>query len=141
METKRKILFLDDEAFFAKGYRRELEKHFDVVFCEDAADALKLLRQDATIKALVLDVMLPPPQGVGADATAEGLETGIWLLSELGADMLLRLPVVILTNRFRTDIQAGLARRRIPTDGIEIRHKLETPDWYLPQRLRNLIGG
>src|SRR6185437_9682819 len=97
---KRKILFFDDEGYVLKPYLRELEKDFDVHFFEDITNGEKILANHPDIKLLILDVMMPTPEGVASSATNDGHSTGTWFLKQIRGIVVNRpLPVIVLTNK------------------------------------------
>lgn len=135
-----KILFVDDEGFFAKRYIEALNEQFDVTFIAGAEAALSYLRGNHGDDALVLDIMLPVPQG-DPPAAAGGLNTGIWLLQEFKKfHDPWTLPVLILTNRNSVLVKSAVDQLGIPRWLIDIRSKIETPAFYLPGAVHTLIA-
>ena len=136
-----RILFIDDEVVFSQGYKTELEGHFEVEYTSTADNALVYVEKHGdTLTAMVVDIMMPPPQGF-EDATDGGFETGLMLLEKFQESSTLRwpLPIIILTNQGMDVIQNGLRRRQIDTTAIEIRQKVRTPAFTLPRLLTELI--
>lgn len=145
MKTKPCVLFIDDESFFAKTYRRELERHFEVVYCDRVADSYGFLtNQPERFAALVLDIMMPSPDFVEEARTAEGYETGLWLLtvSRQRTSNGKIHPTVILTNRDVQRVAEGLKHREIdPTDKRVIRRfKADTPARELAGYVKDVIA-
>ena len=144
MSDRPCVLFIDDESFFAKRYKRELEKHFDVVYCDRVAEAYGFLTsQPERFAAIVLDVMMPPPDFVEDAKTAEGYETGLWLLTisrqRTSAEKI--HPTVILTNRDVQRVAEGLRRREVDPDDrrLIIRFKADTPARDLAEYVTTVI--
>ncbi len=141
-DQKPVILFVDDEPAFAQRYLEELRKQFEVIYVADASEALEVMRQRlGEIRALVIDVMMPTPEGVSDTDTDDGFETGLWLLQQFrgypAGDW--RMGVIVLTNR-RTDlIRDGLRRRGIDEQGVQIYRKIDMPAFALPRRVKGLI--
>ena len=73
--NKKRVLFIDDEAFFAEPYIRELEGLFEVVLEETALGAIDAVHSDRNWDAIVLDIMMPSPENKNG-ITADGLDTG-----------------------------------------------------------------
>ncbi len=136
------VLFIDDEKFYARPYVEALEENgFIVHSCFRAEDAAKFLQQNPQIGCIVLDIMMPTPPGVPASETNQGLDTGLYLLSKFADDVTSkRYPVLILTNRNPEAVEQGLGRLGLPEFLVEIRRKIETPAFYLPQALQALLA-
>ena len=136
----RTVLFVDDEGFFAKPYRMELEKKFTVLYRDSAQDALAALQEHAEIAAVVLDVMMPTPDGVAETATSYGLDTGLWLLRQITPRIAAQpLPVVILTNRSRSLVQDTITEIHLPAGLVEVKTKPETPSFFLPHVVETIL--
>lgn len=137
---KREIVFVDDEGFFTKRYREELEEHFEVSYFSSAMVALEYLRENhAAVDGMVLDIMMPPPED-NPPAAAAGLNMGIWVLEQMQQFLdSWTLPVLVLTNRNLAVVSEAVRNLGIPRQFIEIRSKVETPAFFLPQALATLI--
>jgi CheY-like chemotaxis protein len=134
------ILFIDDEAFFARRYIEELKTNFEVTFCESAMEAIEIIREGEEFKAVILDIQMPPPMGLSPQTTNGGLDTGLWLLREVRNIVIQRpLPVAILTNRLPNVIQDVVDKMGFPEQLIEVRHKTDTPAEKLVIRLNIMI--
>ena len=131
-----RILFIDDESFFARPYITELQKAYQVAFCESAIEAIEAVRDDDSYRAIVLDIQMPPPRGLPPGATNNGMETGLWLLGEVRDIIISRpLPVLILTVRMPQLVEEGVKRLVFPDQLIEIHQKASMPYTKLPIRL------
>lgn len=133
---KPRIGFVDDDKFYALRWIDDLNELFEVVYFRSAADAHLYISSHTDLRCLVLDVMMPTPTGVPEGATAEGTETGIWLLRQL--DEFIRaypLPVIVLTNRNPDSVEENIASQDFPTGLIEVHRKLDTPR----KKLRELV--
>lgn len=98
-EDKLPVVFVDDDQFYSIPWIEELAGSFDVRYEQDAAEAVSVIAGIKTQIALVLDVMMPPPEGVPASETEDGQTTGIWVLrSTLNALQQYNCPVILLTN-------------------------------------------
>ena len=99
MNDQLKLLFIDDDLFFAKQLSVEAQKHLVVNFQRKAADAVAELKKNADgYCCAVLDVMMPPPRGWEAK-TGQGLYTGLEVLSRCKGEILdANLPIILLSN-------------------------------------------
>ena len=96
-----KVLFVEDDKFWARAYIRELQDSgFDVIYARSARDAVDLLNNSLDFDAVILDIMMPTPDEVADTVTEEGMSTGLWVLEQIkhliAPNMLC---VSILTNR------------------------------------------
>lgn len=96
-----KVLFVEDDKFWARAYIRELQDFgFDVIYARSARDAVDLLNNSLDFDAVILDIMMPTPEEVADSVTEEGMSTGLWVLEQIkhliAPNMLC---VWILTNR------------------------------------------
>lgn len=126
--TKKHVLFVEDDAFFARPYREALEEVFDVTFISDAGDAVYAIKNRKDLSALVLDVMMPTPKGIASTATDAGFETGIWILRETRSQIMdCRIPVVVISNRSVAVVQRAVTRIDFnPRELVVVRQKVET---------------
>src|SRR5688500_12951592 len=122
-----KVLFADDEPEYVADYRDELEKLFDVDFCQTAEESVQKI-QNASYCALVLDVQMPPPKNLPLSATNNGVDTGLWVL-EQSREVIVRnsLPVILLTNRNPEVVKSRVQEMGLAEQAIEIRPKTNTP--------------
>jgi CheY-like chemotaxis protein len=136
----KEILFIDDEPFFASRYVEELEKRYTVHFRDSAEAGLKAFDEHEAVGCVVLDIMMPPPEGVTLASTGDGLDTGLWVLETL-KDKLIerRAPVIILTNRMASHVEETINGLGFPDGFIEVRSKIETPRFYLPHAIGRLL--
>jgi len=139
-KTGTAILFVDDEPHYAIKYREALEKQFSVPFCDNANEALLYIQNHDELRLVVLDIMMPTPEGIDAIETNNGDETGLWMIQKCKEILSNRpLPILALTNRNRQPILDKLTEFHLPTGLIEVRRKLETPARDLPAFASNLI--
>ncbi len=135
--SKPRILFIDDELFFAEPYMRELERDSEVILEQTAIGAIDAVNSARHWNAIILDIMMPSPDGkVGL--TADGLDTGLWILGEIvDAVISQRVPVIVLTNRNLPRVAEFIEKlgetHDIPPDLIVVRAKIETPRFLLPR--------
>lgn len=137
---KKNVLFVDDDAFWAQLWIASLEETFDVFHFGAALPALEHLDSTNVISCVVLDVMMPTPTGVADSETANGFETGLWILRRIARRVKTQpLPVVILTNRDTDQIDESLADFRFDQGLVVVRHKTNTNRTQLRQTVRDLI--
>lgn len=137
------VLFIDDEEFFARRYIENLRDHgFKVHYCERAEDAHGYIDQNPAISAIILDIMMPTPTNVSGSVTNNGLDTGLWLLGQLKDYVVSKpRPVLILTNRDPQAVEEGAKRLEFPDSLVSVTRKIETPAFYLPDRLGAFLMG
>jgi CheY-like chemotaxis protein len=137
---KPQVIFVDDDVFFAQGYVEALEESFTVHVCITASDAVALVKQNLDLCAAVLDVMMPSPREVD-NITEQGLDTGLWVLSEIKKDVISRnIVVLLLTNRSVGYVEAATGQMGFPAGLIHVRSKVETARRSLPILLKSLIN-
>jgi CheY-like chemotaxis protein len=141
--NKKRILFIDDEPFFAEPYIQELEKSFEVILEETAIGAIDSVNSDRKWDTVILDIMMPSPENKNG-ITADGLDTGLWIVGEiLNAILAQNTPLIIFTNRNIPRIQEfvdGLDNENdIPPGLIAIRSKIETPRFILPRIVKSAV--
>ena len=133
------VLFVDDEPFFAARYIEELEKCFRVHFLNRAVEVLPFLEENPNVSAVILDIMMPTPEGVDAEVTQEGLDTGLWLLDRMRLLGTWPFPVMVLTNRNPQVIRKELGERSVPKSFVKVRQKLDTRASALPALVTGLM--
>jgi CheY-like chemotaxis protein len=136
-----RLLFIDDELFFAAPYVTALEDAgWYVRSAVTVEEALEAIRNDSEIAAVVLDIMMPPPLGVSAETCDHGLTSGIFFLESAAPHLIAKqLPVLILTNGSRDRVDAAIRVLALPDGLVEVRQKIETPRFYLPKAMQRLV--
>jgi CheY-like chemotaxis protein len=138
---KPKVLLVDDDRFFARAYREALDREFDVEFVDNADAAIKRVKSPERLDALLLDIMMPTPQGVAAEATDDGFETGIWVLRQTTATLIeRRLPVLVLTNRAMRLVTEALLKINLPAGRVVARQKGDTKASELAKIVKDLLA-
>ncbi|NKI33983.1 response regulator [Wenzhouxiangella sp. XN79A] len=99
---RARVLFVDDSRLMRFAAQRCLEKRFDVVLAEDGEAGWRRLREDATIRAVITDLMMPRVDGVELIHRIRGATS----------DRLRQLPVLVVTSLEESDgrraaIEAG----------------------------------
>ncbi|MCF7675008.1 MAG: response regulator [Akkermansiaceae bacterium] len=136
----KKILFVDDDHYFARFYVDELRKFFEVVCVYEIGEALDILRADDSFSAAIVDVMMPPPIGFEAE-THNGASSGIWLLNQVRNEIIQRnLPVIVLSNHTIRRIEQELDCVSLPSNLITVSSKVATEPSLLPHLVRAAIA-
>lgn len=146
MNEKNRLLFVDDEKYFAQGYLDELDNHFRVTVCRAAdqaeAEIISAVGSNVYVAAVV-DVMMPVPESwpeTDRRDCRDGVMTGVILLRRNRERVTsAKLPIVVLTNRMRREVDDELKKMGFADAVINVRHKLETPAFMLPTLVRSLI--
>lgn len=135
-----KILFIDDDKFFANDYLLQLKLHFEVIVCYEADAAVAAFRDNPDIVGAVVDVMMPPPKGREHE-THDGYTTGVWVLHEC-RDAVIgnRIAILLFTNRNVGFVKSETAFLGINPDLCEISAKDAIDEDDLPHTLMKLIA-
>lgn len=138
-----RILFVDDEPYYAQHYVRRLEDTgYKVTLCDSAESGLQRLRDEpGAFKLLILDFMMPTPTDVLPAETDDGLATGRWFLRSARALLdKSGMRVIVLTNR-AADAVTKIVEQDVKFDMKRVRicHKTQTPAFYLPTILKMLL--
>jgi len=137
---KHTVVFIDDEKQYAMRYVRELAAKFEIHYFDSASKGLMFCQDHPTLKAIVLDVMMPPPEGVDMEDVNGGLETGIWVLDKLRAYVSEKaIGVIVLSNRNTDLIRDAIAQIGIPAENLDIIAKMDMTSRNLPIRVQMLI--
>lgn len=137
----KKVLFVDDDKFFASIYCESLQKYYELTICYEADKAVNVLNDCAgAFEAVVLDMMMPPPEGLFHEC-CEGLTTGVWVLDqcrEVIKDH--RIAVLIFTNQGAKGINTELAFLELDSSICQVRSKTQIEASELPHIVGRLIG-
>jgi|SRR5665213_962639 len=134
-----RILFIDDDRYFARLYQERLSAQFVVDVCFDVDHALVALRSDIPYLAAVVDVMMPPPNGC-EEETRNGLSTGIWLVKKARKEIEAKnMAVVFFTNLLPRLIVDGCEELQLPAHLLTVTHKLAVPAQELPYLVESAI--
>src|SRR5262249_12270459 len=142
MTSRERIVFIDDEPFFARSYVEKLEQDYNVIYNDNVEDGLQSVRNQNDLRLLILDIMMPSPASVSGEDTEQGLGTGLWILRQILPRVQNRnrpLPVCILTNRKPNIVVEAVTKLGIGEELVVVRHKSDTPAFYLPRLVRQLI--
>lgn len=93
---EKKILFVDDEPWFAGPMVEELEEAgYQVIFAQNGTETLEILESGESIDLIVLDIMMPT--GDRITDPLEGRRTGVKVGEFIRKEMKSRIPIVYLT--------------------------------------------
>lgn len=136
IENRRKVLFVDDEKFFARPYIERLETRYEVDFCESVEGAYRRIKANREYAVLVLDLMMPPPDELMTEQIVAFVDTGLWLLEQCYDEIVLGgFPTIILTNREFPTFRERFEAIGFPEDLVEIRPKYDTSSLKLLERV------
>lgn len=134
-----KILFIDDDRYFASEYLVELQAQFEVVVCYDAQAAINAFHSNPDIVGAVVDVMMDPPIGFSHE-THEGQTTGVWIVDQVSETIIAnRVVVLFFTNRMLAYVQDEIAFMELDEQLCEVRSKRSIEAKDLPHTMTKLI--
>ena len=135
-----KILFIDDDRYFARLYKENLQKVYNVVVCYDAETAVQHLQTDPDLVAAVVDVMMPPPEGHEAECH-DGNTTGVWILTQC-QEVIRNRPIALLlfTNRGVKHVKDEILMLTLNPKITEVRGKNSIPSDELPEAVGAIIS-
>lgn len=137
-----KILFVDDDVYFMSTYVDALQKRAAVSVRNAAVDALDEIKNNAQNQkydCVVLDVMMPSPQGWEA-RTEDGLFTGVEVLKECREQIInASLPILVLTNNELEKVKTKVNALNFPEGLVVVRAKLETPAFLASINVGQLV--
>lgn len=137
-----RIVFLEDDRFYARPYVDKLRERFEVSYFDDPVDTVEFVRTNPEVDAMVVDMMMQAPRGIDPDIVNGGLSTGLWVLQQLRDHIVSRpVPVVILTHRGPESFQDELQNMKFPNDSILIARKMDTMAWRLPEIVAGHVAG
>ncbi len=93
---KKKILFVDDEPWYARDMMEQLEEEeYQVIPAYDGTQALEILESGEPIDLIVLDIMMPTGQRI--TDPLEGKRTGVKVGEFIRMEMKSKIPIIYLT--------------------------------------------
>jgi len=135
-----RILFIDDDKYFARIYLEKLSAHFAVDYRQDVEGALAAFQSATPYVATVVDAMMPPPEGCEME-TSHGASTGIWLIKKVQKEIEERnIAVVIFTNLGAEAVIEECKRLQLPTDRLTVTSKYAVPSDMLPYLVQHAIS-
>ena len=139
-DEMNKILLVDDEPEWCGPYLEILAVGFEVIVKHSAQAALDYVETHLDIEGVILDVMMPTPQGVSTSLTNRSLDTGIWMVGELKEYILgHKCPVIVITNREKRLFQERLDTHKIDLNLMVVKMKSEINPNMLAVIMRQMI--
>ena len=133
------ILFVDDDRYFASVYLSCLQDYHTVTVRYEAETAVQELSNNPEIVAVVLDMMMPPPDGC-AHETHDGVTTGLWILDQCRQTLIdRRIAVLIFTNRGLSYVNTELAFIGLDPNLCQVSAKSAIDAEDLPHTVSKLI--
>ena len=135
-----KILFVDEDLFFAQPYLETLQKKADVFIRNNALDAVdEMQNKSHEYGCVVQDIMMPAPEGWDVK-TQDGLDTGIEILKVCREEIIkAKLPILVLTNRALGYTKHEIDMIDFPDGQVIVRSKIETPAFLLSIQVSQLV--
>lgn len=133
MNTRPRILYVDDEQWLMEGIIDYLSKGFEIIPARNADQALALLKKEQKIQLIILDIMLPP--GDNLTGTDRGRRTGLELARIIRKEMRLEIPIICYT----VVLDSALAKELYAVGVQEIMSKTKLPS-ELEQRIRYFLN-
>ena len=91
---KKKVLYIEDEKFLLEQVQIALED-FDIVPASSAARSMELVNE-MDFDAVLLDIMMPPPDDIDPEIVGYGRTTGVEICRRI-RNLKPHLPIVILS--------------------------------------------
>jgi CheY-like chemotaxis protein len=91
---KKKVLYIEDEKFLLEHVQIALED-FDIVPASSAAKGMELVNK-MDFDAVLLDIMMPPPDDIDPEIVGYGRTTGVEICRRI-RNLKPHLPIVILS--------------------------------------------
>ncbi|MFY7877574.1 MAG: hypothetical protein ACOVQM_19110, partial [Pirellula sp.] len=135
---KPTVVVVEDDQFFGQTVAKGLHD-FSVEILSSAEETIQYFREARQCDALVLDIMMPAPEGQ-QEETDHGMSTGLWLLRKIKESAPKDLPVVIYTNRAVEYLGTQLEDIGLSPERTKIHTKLDTPPSKLRETIRSLIA-
>ena len=91
---KKRILFIEDEEFFLEQLQIALTD-YEIIPARSAPRGMELI-ENGDFDAVLLDIMMPPPEDMDPETVDYGRSTGVEICRRI-KDIRPELPVVVLT--------------------------------------------
>lgn len=133
------ILMIDEDTFPNQPYADRLEREgFKVEKCLTADDAIpKISRLGDELVLITLDIMMPSGH-YSAEATDDGLNTGIEIYKEIRASWP-RIPIICVTLRGGFS-ESDLGETAEADENLLVAHKLECKPRELSEMVEKLLS-
>ncbi len=94
--VKKKILFIEDEKFTLEQLQIALEDYdYEVIPASSAMEGMNLIRK-MNFDAVLLDIMMPPPQDIDPEIVGNGRTTGVEICRRI-RHLKPNIPIVVLS--------------------------------------------
>ena len=126
-KEKPLVVLVDDDAFWARGTMLALDERFTVTYLRSINEARDFFDDRYDIDGIILDVMMPAPDGVEGE-THEGFLTGVWFLGKIQELVIkARIAVLVLSNHHdMPTVEKKVAEIGIPSSLVTIQTKFGT---------------
>ncbi|HGJ65365.1 TPA: response regulator [bacterium] len=91
----KQILFIEDDKFLLDQLHIALKDYYDIIPASSAIEGLEALEK-MNFDAVILDIMMPPPDDIDAELVGYGRTTGIEICRRI-KNIKPDLPVIILS--------------------------------------------
>ena len=91
---KKQVLFIEDEKFFLEELQIALTE-YDITPAYSASSGMELVRNE-NFDAVLLDIMMPPPEDMDPEHVDYGRSTGVELCRQI-KKLKPQLPVIVLS--------------------------------------------
>lgn len=137
---KQKILFIDDDRYFARLYAENLQADYEVIICYDAETAVKKIHNEPQIAAAVVDIMMPCPTGHEAECR-DGNMTGVWIVTQCQAVIRdRRIALLLFTNRAPNYVKEEIQMLALDPRITEVAGKISLPAIEIAPKVGALIS-
>lgn len=134
-----RILFVDDDKYFADQFLISLQTLHNVRVSYDAERAVHHLLNDLSLEGAVIDVMMPCPLGKEHE-THDGNTTGVWILEQAIEEIKSRrIAILLYTNRGVEFVREQIAYLELDPAICSVRKKGDVKEIELPHVIGKLI--
>ncbi len=91
---KKRVLFIEDEKFFLEQLQLALTD-YDITPAYSARSGMELI-QNESFDAVLLDIMMPPPEDIDPERVGYGRSTGVELCRRI-KELHPQIPVIVLS--------------------------------------------
>jgi len=92
---RKQILFIEDDKFLLEQLHIALKTHYDIIPASSVIEGMEALEK-MNFDAVILDIMMPPPDDIDAELIGYGRTTGIEICRRI-KNIKPDLPVIILS--------------------------------------------
>jgi CheY-like chemotaxis protein len=126
-----RILFVDDEPHLWHRWLEPLKRLGSVELITKPSAVFSYFENHGAPDVLLMDVMLPTPEGIAESATEDGLTTGVFLVTQLIRQIVsANTLVVFLTNVDFDTVEECINEAFLPRVYLKIVRKSIDPDSF-----------